>query len=65
MESGPAVFAGTTFTLFGTALLVWTGARVVHRAPVAHEVRPVVSATLATLFGVLCLLLGVGCLTRI
>ncbi|MEW2485158.1 hypothetical protein [Streptomyces sp. NPDC048411] len=65
MESGPAVFAGTTFALFGTALLVWTGARVAHHAPVAYGVRPVVSATLATLFGVLFLALGVGCFTRI
>ncbi|MFV5992869.1 hypothetical protein ACNPQM_10565 [Streptomyces sp. NPDC056231] len=65
MESGPAVFAGTAFALFGTGLLVWTGARVAHHAPVAYGVRPVASATLATLFGVLFLVLGVGCFTRI
>ncbi|MFI6057594.1 hypothetical protein [Streptomyces sp. NPDC051286] len=65
MESGPAVFAGTTFALFGTALLVWTGARLAHRAPVAYGVRPVASATLATVFGVLFLVLGVWCFTRI
>ncbi|MFD7638562.1 hypothetical protein ACFV8G_34435, partial [Streptomyces sp. NPDC059873] len=35
MESGPAIFAGTAFTLFSAALLLWTGARVLHRAPVA------------------------------
>jgi hypothetical protein len=65
MESGPAVFAGTTFVLFGTALLVWTGACIAQRAPVAYGVRPVVSATLATLLGVLFLALGVGFFTRI
>ncbi|WP_411087456.1 hypothetical protein [Streptomyces sp. 061-3] len=65
MESGPAIFAGTAFALFGAALLVWTGARVVHRAPVAHGVTPVVSTALATLFGVLFLALGVWCFTHI
>ncbi|MFF0289731.1 hypothetical protein [Streptomyces sp. NPDC005262] len=65
MESGPAVFAGTAFALFGAALLVWTGARIVHRAPVAHGVSPFVSTTLATLFGVLFLVLGVWCFTHL
>ncbi|GAB2572926.1 hypothetical protein GCM10027168_02270 [Streptomyces capparidis] len=36
MESGPAVFAGTVFSLFGAALLLWTGARARSRAPVVH-----------------------------
>lgn len=35
MESAPAVFAGTTFALFGGALLLWTGTRTRRRAPVA------------------------------
>ncbi|MFD7865712.1 hypothetical protein [Streptomyces sp. NPDC057682] len=65
MESGPAVFAGTAFALFGGALLWWTGARAVRRAPVAHGVSPVASTVLATVFGVLFLVLGVWCLTRI
>lgn len=65
MESGPAVFAGGAFLLFGVALLLWTGARVLHREPVAHGVNPVVSTALATVFGVLFLVLGVWCFTRI
>ncbi len=35
MESGPAIFAGAAFTLFGGALLLWTTVRVLHREPVA------------------------------
>ncbi len=65
MESGPAVFAGTAFALFGAALLLWTGARVLHRAPVAYRVSPVASTVLATVFGVVFLVLGVWCLTRV
>ncbi|MFF3733197.1 hypothetical protein ACFYXM_23495 [Streptomyces sp. NPDC002476] len=65
MESGPAFLAGAVFALFGAALLLWTGARVMHRAPVAQGVSPLASATLATLFGVLFLVLGVWCFTRI
>ncbi|KIF68692.1 hypothetical protein HY68_08700 [Streptomyces sp. AcH 505] len=64
MESGPAVFAGAVFALFGAALLLWTGARVLHRAPVAHGVRPATSITLATLSGVVFLALGVWCFSR-
>ncbi|MCX4644072.1 hypothetical protein ACWGDS_18775 [Streptomyces sp. NPDC055059] len=64
MESGPAIFAGTVFTLFGAGLLLWTGARVMHRAPVADGVNPVASATLATLVAVACLVLGVWCFGR-
>ncbi|MFJ8981183.1 hypothetical protein [Streptomyces sp. NPDC102282] len=65
MESAAAVFAGVAFALFGAALLVWTGARSIQRAPVALGVSPVASTALATLFGVLFLVLGVWCLTRI
>ncbi|MFE5048283.1 hypothetical protein ACFRAI_18300 [Streptomyces sp. NPDC056637] len=64
MESGPAIFAGTVFTLFGAGLLLWTGARVTHRAPVADGVNPVASATLATLAAVASLVLGVWCFGR-
>ncbi|MEV6165172.1 hypothetical protein AB0L71_25260 [Streptomyces sp. NPDC052052] len=65
MENGPAIFAGTVFALFGAALLLWTTARVLHRAPVMHGVSPIASAALTTLFGVLFLVLGVWCFTRI
>ncbi|MFC9243284.1 hypothetical protein ACFT7S_04310 [Streptomyces sp. NPDC057136] len=65
MESVTAVFAGTAFALFGAALLIWTGARTLHRAPVAHGVSPVASATLATLFGGTFLVVGVWCFTRV
>lgn len=65
MESGPAIFAGTVFALFGAGLLLWTGARVAHRAPVAEGVSPVASATLAALTGAAALVLGVWCFTRL
>ncbi|MEV0090018.1 hypothetical protein [Streptomyces sp. NPDC050738] len=65
MESTPAIFAGTVFVLFGGALLLWTGARTLHRAPVAHGVSPAASAVLAALFGVAFLALGVWCFARI
>lgn len=64
MESGPAIFAGTTFALFGAGLLVWTGARVRHRAPVAIGMRPAVSVTLATLAGTASLVLAAWCFGR-
>ncbi len=38
MESGPAIFAGMVFALFGAGLLVWTATRVRHGRPVAHGV---------------------------
>ncbi|MEU8678978.1 hypothetical protein [Streptomyces sp. NPDC048560] len=65
MENVTAVFAGTAFALFGAALLVWTGARTLHRAPVAHGVSPVASTALATLFGATFLVVGVWCFTRV
>ncbi|MET7850366.1 hypothetical protein AB0D78_13395 [Streptomyces avermitilis] len=65
MESGPAIFAGTVFALFGGGLLTWTLSRVRHRAPVAHGVNPVASATLASLAAVAALLLGAWCFTRV
>ena len=63
MESGPAIFAGVVFALFGSGLLVWTAARVRHREPVAHGVSPVASATVATLTALIALALGVWCFT--
>lgn len=65
MESEPAIFAGTAFTLFGAGLLLWTGARVRHRAPVAHGVSPATAAVLAALFGAGFLALGLWCLGRV
>ncbi|MEV6652707.1 hypothetical protein [Streptomyces sp. NPDC051219] len=64
MESGPAIFAATTFALFGAGLLVWTAARVLHRAPVAHGVRPAASVTLAALAGTGALVLAAWCFWR-
>ncbi|WP_411103391.1 hypothetical protein [Streptomyces sp. cmx-4-9] len=65
METGPAIFAATVFLLFGAALLVWTGARALHGAPVAEGVRPVVAVPLAVLAGAGSLALGVWCLAQL
>ncbi|UUN28335.1 hypothetical protein [Streptomyces sp. FIT100] len=65
MESGPAIFAGTAFALFGAALLVWTGARVLHRAPVAHGVNRATAAALTAIFGTVFLVAGVWCFSRV
>ncbi|MEV6763810.1 hypothetical protein AB0N16_24880 [Streptomyces sp. NPDC051105] len=65
MESGPAIFAGVVFALFGGALLVWTGIRVRRGEPVAHGVSQVASATLASLAAVIVLGVGAYCLTRL
>ncbi|MGP4012972.1 hypothetical protein [Streptomyces sp. 4N124] len=65
MESGPAIFAGVVFALFGGGLLVWTAVRVRHREPVAHGVSPVASVTLATIAAVIALILGTWCFTRV
>ncbi len=65
MESGPAVFAATVFLLFGVALLGWTGARAMRRAPVAEGVRPAGAVPLALLASGASLVLGVWCLARL
>jgi hypothetical protein len=65
MESAPAVFAGSTFALFGGALLLWTGARTLRRAPVAEGVNPTRALTLAAVSGVVSLALGVWCFSRL
>ncbi|MFJ4470170.1 hypothetical protein ACIP2X_22230 [Streptomyces sp. NPDC089424] len=65
MESGPAIFAGLVFALFGGGLLVWTATRVRRREPVAHGVNPVASATLATVAAVIALTLGAWCFTQL
>ncbi|WP_438312541.1 hypothetical protein ACSHWO_15785 [Streptomyces sp. HUAS TT3] len=65
MERGPAIFAAAVFLLFGTALLVWTGARARSGAPVAEDVRPTVAVPLALLGGAAAVALGLWCLTRL
>ncbi|MDX2698358.1 hypothetical protein Sipo8835_39305 [Streptomyces ipomoeae] len=65
MESGPAIFAGVVFALFGGGLLLWTTVRVRQGRPVAEGVRPVMSATLASVVAVTSLVLGAWCFTRI
>ncbi|NGO76501.1 hypothetical protein G6045_12635 [Streptomyces sp. YC504] len=64
MESGPAIFAGAVFALFGAGLLTWTVARVAHGRPVAEGARPVMSATLTTLVAAGALALGAWCFLR-
>lgn len=65
MESGPAIFAGVVFALFGSGLLGWTAIRVRQHQPVAHGVNPVASATVATVVAVVALALGAWCFTRL
>ncbi|MDX3571182.1 hypothetical protein [Streptomyces sp. ID05-47C] len=65
MESGPAIFAGMMFALFGGGLLVWTAVRVRQRQPVADGVSPVASATVATLAAVAALAVGAWCFTHL
>ncbi|MEV5972958.1 hypothetical protein [Streptomyces sp. NPDC051921] len=65
MESGPAVFAGVAFVLFGAALLLWTGVRVRQGQPVALGVEPRAAAALTTVFGAVFLLLGIWCFGRL
>ncbi|MZE45377.1 hypothetical protein GTY49_21025 [Streptomyces sp. SID5477] len=65
MESGPAIFAGVVFALFGAGLLAWTTTRLRHGRPVALGVSPVASATVASVAAVIALGLGAWCLTRV
>jgi hypothetical protein len=65
MESGPAIFAGLVFALFGGGLLAWTAVRVRQGEPVAHGVNRVASATLAGVAGSGALALGMWCFTRV
>ncbi|WRZ91528.1 hypothetical protein OHB54_22060 [Streptomyces sp. NBC_01007] len=64
MESGPAIFAGVVFALFGGGLVAWTVVRVRQGEPVAHGVNRVASATLASVAGSAALALGMWCFTR-
>jgi hypothetical protein len=65
MESGPAIFAGTAFALCGAGLLLWTGARVLHRVPVANGVSPTTAAACSAIFGALSLALATWCFGRL
>ncbi|MFD6497159.1 hypothetical protein ACFV99_13370 [Streptomyces sp. NPDC059944] len=65
MESGPTIFTGVVFALFGGGLLAWTGIRLRQGEPVAHGVNRVASATLATLAGSVALTVGMWCFTRV
>ncbi|GGU78844.1 hypothetical protein GCM10010275_12060 [Streptomyces litmocidini] len=65
MESGPAIFAGAAFTLFGGALLLWTTVRALHREPVVYGVPPRAAVALTGLAGAVSLLLGVWCFGRL
>ncbi|MCW5252187.1 MULTISPECIES: hypothetical protein [unclassified Streptomyces] len=64
MESGPAIFTGTVFALFGAGLLAWTTTQVRQGRPVALGVGPGASAAVAGLVSVAALAAGVWCLTR-
>ncbi|MET9891747.1 hypothetical protein OG788_25210 [Streptomyces sp. NBC_00647] len=65
MESGPAIFAGAVFTLFGGGILAWTVVRVRQGESVAHGVNRVASATLSSVAGSGALALGMWCFTRV
>ncbi|GHG13791.1 hypothetical protein ACFV5J_03620 [Streptomyces zaomyceticus] len=65
MESGPAIFAGAAFTLFGGALLLWTTVRTMHREPVAYGVAPRTAIAVTGVFGAASLVLGVWCFGRL
>ncbi|MDQ0933409.1 hypothetical protein [Streptomyces turgidiscabies] len=65
MESGPAIFVGVVFALFGGGPPVWTVTRVRHRAPVADGVNPVASAVLESVAALVALGGGAWCLTLV
>ncbi|WP_030342629.1 hypothetical protein [Streptomyces sp. NRRL S-1022] len=65
MESGPAIFAGVVFALFGGGLLAWTGTRLRRGEPVAVGVNRVASAAVASVAAAAALALSGYCLTRL
>ncbi|CAL9513607.1 hypothetical protein SUDANB21_03701 [Streptomyces sp. enrichment culture] len=65
MESGPAIFTGTVFCLFGTGLLAWTVSRARQHRPVALGVNRVASTTVAGTVATVSLALGAWCFTRL
>ncbi|MDX3128437.1 hypothetical protein PV367_01150 [Streptomyces europaeiscabiei] len=64
MESGPAIFVGVVFALFGGGLLLWTTTRLRRGEPVAQGVRPALSATLASAVAITALVLGAWCFAQ-
>jgi len=64
VESGPAIFVGAVFALFGGGLLAWTATRLRRGEPVALGVNRVASATLASVAGVGALVVAMWCITR-
>lgn len=65
MESGPAIFVGVMFALFGGGLLLWTMTRLRQGESVAQGVRPALSASLASATAVTALVLGAWRLTPV
>jgi hypothetical protein len=65
MESGPAIFVGMVFALFGGGLPAWTATRLHRRRPVADGVSRIASAALAGLAAVAALAVGAWCFTRL
>ena len=65
MESGPAIFVGAVFVLFGGGLLAWTAVRLRQGGPIAVGVNRVASATVASVAGAGALALGMWCFTRV
>ncbi|WP_373287037.1 hypothetical protein [Wenjunlia tyrosinilytica] len=64
MESGPAVFAGAVFSLFGAGLLAWSGARWRLRSPVVQGAGAG-AAALCVAAGTAFLVVGFWCLTSV
>ncbi|WP_320776563.1 hypothetical protein [Streptomyces sp. CRN 30] len=65
MESGPAIFTGVVFALFGAGLAAWTATRLKQRLPVAEGAHPVASATVAGATALIALALAVWCFGRL
>lgn len=64
MESGPGVFAGAVFTLFGAALVLWTGVRLRQGVPVVSGVSRLAGSGLTAFFGCAFLATGIWVLLR-
>ncbi|MEU2329055.1 hypothetical protein ABZ581_18530 [Streptomyces althioticus] len=65
MESGPAIYAGTVFCLFGAGLLAWTVSRARQHRPVALGVNHVASTMVAGSVALVSLALGAWCFGRL
>ncbi|MCK1818560.1 hypothetical protein MTQ10_02830 [Streptomyces sp. XM83C] len=65
MDSGPAIFTGLVFGLFGTVLLTWTALRVRRGEPVALGVNRIASAALPAVVAAAALAVAVWCATRL